>query len=198
MRIEPIHALEWNLLLLSLYQVQRPMGDMYRTIRADNHTVGAVEAFPLVAVCQNLVMSLPLDLDDGAQNAGTVDKMTLPVIGISVGVAKRKDFLLPPVSQIDAENLVDFFVADIKKSGGVPDRAFRKSEPRGDGGELRMVIQQLPELRRFGKQFEAPRRRTVCQRTESGHGEQQRSENARYFFHLRGPIFGAYLEIQNS
>src|SRR2546430_449040 len=177
MRFEPIHALEWNLLLLSLYQVQRRIGEIDRPIRADDHIVGAVEAFPLIAVGQNLVMSLRLDLDDGAQNAGTVDKMTLPVIGISVGVAKRKDFLLPPVGQIDAENLVDFFVADIKKSGGVPDRAFRKSEPRGDGGELRMVIQQLTELRRFGKQFEAPRRRTACERTESGHGE--RSEERR-------------------
>src|SRR5256884_9788988 len=156
MRLEPIHALEWNLLLLSLYQVQRRIGEIDRPIRADDHIVGAVEAFPLIAVGQNLVMSLRLDLDDSAQNAGTVDKMTLPVIGISIGVAKRKDFLLPPVGQIDAENLVDFFVADIKKSGGVPDRAFRKSEPSCDNRELRVTIQQLPELRRFGKQFEAP------------------------------------------
>src|SRR2546421_12183019 len=101
MRFEPIHALEWNLLLLSLYQVQRRIGEIDRPIRADDHIVGAVEAFPLIAVGQNLVMSLRLDLDDGGQNAGTVDKMTLPGIGISVRVAKAKEVLPPPAGQID-------------------------------------------------------------------------------------------------
>src|SRR2546423_15087132 len=116
MRFEPIHALEWNLLLLSLYQVQRRIGEIDRPIRADDHIVGAVEAFPLIAVGQNLVMSLRLDLDDGAQNAGTVVKMTLPVIGISIGGAMRKDFLLPPVGQLELDIFVVFFVADINKS----------------------------------------------------------------------------------
>src|SRR5207302_5891703 len=93
-RIETIHSLERNLLLLSLHQVQSRIGEIDRAVRADDHIVGAIEAFPLIAVGQNFVKSVGLDLDDGAQNAGTVEKMMLKVIGISVGVAKREDFLL--------------------------------------------------------------------------------------------------------
>src|SRR5438445_13820791 len=110
MPIEPIHSLEWNFLLLSLYHVERRIGEIDGPVRADDHIVGVVEAFPLIAVGQNLVMSLRLDLDDGAQNAGTVEKMTLPVIGMSGGAAKGEAFLPPPLDQIDAADDVHLFI----------------------------------------------------------------------------------------
>ncbi len=80
--------MERNLLLLSLHQVESRIGEIDRAIRANDHIVRAIEAFPLIAVSQDLVFAIRLDLDDGAQNAGTVQKMSLAVVRIPVGVAK--------------------------------------------------------------------------------------------------------------
>src|SRR5205814_10536622 len=71
-------------------------------------------------------------------------------------VAKRDNFLLATVGHIDTEYFVDFFIADVEKSRGIPNRPFRKSKPGGDGRELCVVIHKRPKFRRFSKQFERP------------------------------------------
>ena len=74
-RIEAIHTLERNLLPLSLRQIESRVGEIDRTVRTNDDVVRAIEVFPLVAVGQDLVFAIRLDLDDGAQNARTVQQM---------------------------------------------------------------------------------------------------------------------------
>lgn len=75
----------------------------------------------------------------------------LAVVGISIGIAKRNNFLLASVGNIDAKYLVDFFIANVEKSRRVPYRPLCKSKSGCYGGKLRVMIQQFPKLRGFGK-----------------------------------------------
>src|SRR6267378_4919882 len=170
--IQAIHALKRNLLLHSLHQVESRVGEVDRTVGADDYIVGAVEAVPLITISENLVMPAGLDSDDGAQDAGAIEKMIFAVEGISIGIAKRKDFLFAPVGNINAEYFVDFFVANVKKSRRVPDRPLCKSKPGCYGRKLRIVIQQPPKLRGFGKQFKKPFRRAGLKRGNGGDADQ--------------------------
>ena len=71
--IEAIHALKGNLLLFSLHQIKRGIGEVDCAVGSDNHIIGTVELPAFVLVCQHCVVPIRSYLDNGAQHAGTID-----------------------------------------------------------------------------------------------------------------------------
>src|SRR5262249_13915060 len=93
------------------------------------------------------------DFDNRAQYAGAVDQAMLAVEGVAIGIAQRDDFFLPAVG-VDAENLVDGLIAYVEEPGGIPHRAFGEAEIARNLFQLRIAIDEIPEFRRQGLQFE--------------------------------------------
>src|SRR5205807_4867897 len=62
--------------------------------------------------------------------------------------------------EVNAIDLVLRFIADVEETGRIPDRPLGETEPGGNCRELRIVIQEFPELRRLSDQLEFPRRLT--------------------------------------
>src|SRR5271169_749748 len=76
--------------------------------------------------------------------------------------------------RIDAKDLVDFFIADVKESRWIPHRPFREAEAGCQHFQLRFVGEQFPKLRRFRAKCELARR-AVCLHPGKGEtGENER------------------------
>ncbi len=59
-----------------------------------------------------------------------------------------------PAIKGNAKNLVEFLVADIQKSAGIPDRPFRETKSAGNNFKFCVARNEFPELRRCLFQLE--------------------------------------------
>src|SRR5271169_3175612 len=75
----------------------------------------------------------------------------LAVESIAVGVAQRNHLLLLAI-EMEPIDLVDGFVAHVKKARLIPHRSLGKTKARAHHSELGIAIHQIPEMWRFGMQ----------------------------------------------
>jgi hypothetical protein len=162
-----------DFLSLALHQIERGIGETDRTVGTDDDVVGAVELLAFEVVGEDGVLTVWSDSNDGAQDARGVDQTELTVVGVAVGIAECEQLFFVAVG-VDAKNFVDLFVANIDETGFVPDRTFGETKAGGNGFELRLFRDELPESWRVRFKFELSWRLVL--RPDDG-GIQQRRQN---------------------
>ena len=94
--IQPVNSWERSLLFFSRNQIEGWIREMERTIRPDNHVVQTIEALSVVPICEYFVFSVGSHLDDGSQDARTIDQPMAAIEGITIRVAQCDElFFLP-------------------------------------------------------------------------------------------------------
>src|ERR1035438_8629756 len=129
--IQAEDSLKGKLLFFSRYQVKRWIGEIQSTAGTKHYVIRTVQFLAFEAIGKNCVLAFGSYSDYRAQHAGAIDQAVLLVVGVAVWIAKRDDFGSLAI-QRHLINLVHFFVADVEKSSGVPDRTFREAEALGD------------------------------------------------------------------
>src|SRR5580700_1813399 len=151
--VEPINALERNFLRFSLGQIERGIGEINGAVGPNDHIVRTVEPFSFEMVRENGVLSIRANANNRAQYARAIEQPELPVKRAPVRIAQGDQLLFVSVG-INSIDLVDLFVADIKKPGLVPHRPLGESKSTRHRFQLRIVAYQFPECRRFRAQLE--------------------------------------------
>src|SRR5882724_2064744 len=169
LNVETIDALERNLLLLTLHQIQRGVGEVERAIRANNDVIRAIEFLSLKTVGEHSVFSIRRQGNNRAKHAGALDEAVIVIVGAPIGVAERNKFFLPAVQE-DPVNLVLLFIADIEETGVVPHGTLGKTKIAGNFRELAFAIHQLPKLRRLSFELKDGRGRLNSESGKTGRG----------------------------
>ena len=76
-----------NLLDLSLRKIECRIGEIKSTVRPEYDIIGAIKTLAVIAIGENLVLSMPVDLNNCAKQTRTIDQTMLRVVSISVGIA---------------------------------------------------------------------------------------------------------------
>src|SRR5215813_6470576 len=84
--VQAIDSLEWYFLLFTCNQIQCRISKIQRGIGTDDDIIRAVQLFSVVVVRQNLILAVRCHLNDGAQNAGTIDQAALTIESIAVRI----------------------------------------------------------------------------------------------------------------
>ncbi len=113
-----------------------------RSIRAQHHVVGAVEALPLISIHDGCVaLSIGRETNDSAQDAGAIQQPVLPVVGVAVGISEGDDLLLLAGGGIYLEYLIERLVAHPQIAGWIPDWPFGEAEASSHSSQFCVVVE---------------------------------------------------------
>ena len=71
--VQAINALKRNLLGLSLRKIERRIGEIKSAVRPEYDIIGAVKTLAIIAIGENLVLSMSVDLNNCAKQTRTID-----------------------------------------------------------------------------------------------------------------------------
>ena len=114
--VQAVHALKRNFLLLPWGQIKRRICEIKRAVWAEHHVVGTVESLSFEVVSKNLIISIFRNGNDGPQDAGAINQSAHPVVGVTIGITERNEFLFSPIVQVYAEDFIERLVADIEEA----------------------------------------------------------------------------------
>lgn len=144
---EPVDALKGDFLRLTFRQIERRVREIDGLVRADNQVIRAVKPFSLKPIGKNGIPPVGRNANDGPQDACTVQKLVVGIVGVAIRIAKCDDGVAAPI-QINPVDFVLHFIADVQEIAAIPNRPFGESESRRYSGEPGVVGDKLPELRR--------------------------------------------------